>query len=181
MIQSQSGLIRTPLSLALALAVALFAHAGAAPAQSINGRLGGTVRDQNGAALPGVRVAARHAGTGLARQTTTDGEGNWSFPSLPVGAYEVSYELQGFKTLKRSGVEVEAAVPRTLEDVLEVAGVVGEVVTVTEGAQLATPETAAVSRQLSAEQLVNVPTPPRPTRSSVSPRRVSASWTSAAT
>src|SRR5687767_1768764 len=79
---------------------------------------------------------------------------------ISIGAYEVSYEITGFKRLIRDRVEVEASVPRTLEDKLEI-GEIGAVINITEGAALITPETSAVARQLSAEQLVEVPTSTR--------------------
>jgi hypothetical protein len=88
-----------------------------AKAQSgTTGSLSGVVQDPNGAVLPGVQVTIRSAGTGLTRTSTTNDEGRWTFPALPVGAYELTYEVLNFKTLKRSNVEVEAAVPRTLEE-----------------------------------------------------------------
>ena len=125
------------------------------------GTLTGVVKDPNGANLPGVSVVVKHLGTGATRTATSGEDGHWTMPGLPVGAYEVSYESTGFKKLVRDRVEVEASVPRTLEDKLEV-GEIGAVINVTgEGAALITPETSAVSRQLSAEQLVEVPTSTR--------------------
>ena len=50
---------------------------------------------------------------------------------------------------------------RTLDDKLQVSTAQTEVTVVADAVQLATPETAAVARQLSAEQLVAVPTPTR--------------------
>ncbi len=50
--------------------------------------------------------------------------------------------------------------PRTLEDKLEV-GEVGATINIVEGAALVTPETATTFRQLSAEELVSVPTSTR--------------------
>ena len=50
--------------------------------------------------------------------------------------------------------------PRTLEDRLEI-GEIGAVINITEGAALITPETSTVARQLSSEQLVQVPTSTR--------------------
>ena len=149
------------------LLIMLIAHGLTFPpvtmAQSgTTGSLSGVVQDPNGAVLPGVQVTIRSTGTGLTRTGTTNDEGRWTFPALPVGTYELTYEVSNFKTLKRSNVEVEASVPRTFEDRLEVAGVSGETVTVVEGgAALATPDTSAVARQLSAEQLVSVPTSTR--------------------
>ena len=57
-------------------------------------------------------------------------------------------------------MSVEASVPRTLEDKLEV-GDVDAVVNITSGAALVTPETATTFRQLSSEDLVAVPTSTR--------------------
>ena len=124
------------------------------------GSLTGVVQDQNGASLPGVVVTLKNVATGATRTVNTNEEGRWTMPALPVGTYEISYELSGFKKLVREHVEVEASVPRTLEDRLEV-GEVGATINIVEGAALATPETATTFRQLSAEELVSVPTSTR--------------------
>ena len=127
---------------------------------SVTGTLTGIVRDANGANLPGVAITLKNHSTGATRTATSNGEGHWTMPALPVGAYEVSYSLYGFKRLVRDRVEVEAAVPRTLEDRLEV-GTVDATVNITEGAALITSETSSLARQLSADQLVSVPTSTR--------------------
>lgn len=124
------------------------------------GTLTGVVQDPNGANLPGVTVTVKNLGTGATRTVTTNGEGHWSVPALAVGTYEVSYESTGFKKLVRNRVEVEASVPRTLEEKLEI-GEIGAVINITEGAALITPETSAVARQLTSDQLVQVPTSTR--------------------
>ena len=124
------------------------------------GTLSGVVKDPNGANLPGVSVIVKNLGTGATRTTTSSEDGHWTMPGLAVGAYEVTYETTGFKKLVRDRVEVEASVPRTLEDKLEV-GEIGIVVNIAEGAALITPETSTVARQLSSEQLVQVPTSTR--------------------
>lgn len=124
------------------------------------GTLTGVVKDPNGANLPGVSVVVRNVGTGATRTAISGEDGHWTLPGLPLGTYEVSYEMTGFKRLVRDRVEVEASVPRTLEDKLEV-GEIGAVINITEGAVLLTPETSAVARQLSSEQLVEVPTSTR--------------------
>jgi hypothetical protein len=132
-----------------------------APAQSgTAGTLTGVVKDPNGANLPGVSVSVRNLGTGATRTATSGEDGHWTLPALPIGTYEVTYETTGFKKLVRDRVEVEASVPRTLEDKLEV-GAIDAVVNIAEGAALITPETSTVARQLSSEQLVQVPTSTR--------------------
>ena len=159
--------IRVPLRLgrisliAIALATLLFSLLPAsAVGQSGTGSLTGVVRDQNGANLPGVAVTVRNIGTGATRTVTSNEEGRWMVPVLSVGTYEVTYEITGFKKLVRDRVEVEAAVPRTVEDKLEI-GDIGATVNIAEGAALITPDTSALARQLTAEQLVQVPTSTR--------------------
>src|SRR5688572_32804572 len=100
-----------------------------------SGTLSGVVQDPNGAALPGVAVLLKNAGTGATRTVTTNEEGRWTMPALSVGTYEISYELTGFKRRVREQVEVEASVPRTLEDRLEI-GEVGATINIVEGAAL---------------------------------------------
>ena len=63
-------------------------------------RLTGTVRDQTGAVLPGVLVELR-AGTATARQTQSDERGQYRFPGLAPGRFEVSFTLVTFATVRR--------------------------------------------------------------------------------
>ncbi|HZG54854.1 MAG TPA: carboxypeptidase regulatory-like domain-containing protein, partial [Pyrinomonadaceae bacterium] len=129
---------------------------------SPTGSLSGVVQDANGALLPGVTVNVRNSGTGQARVATTNEEGRWTVAVLPVGVYEVAIEMTGFKRLVRRSVEVEASVPRTLEDRLEIGELSGEVITITSGdATLLATETATTARQVSSEQLVAIPTSTR--------------------
>src|SRR5688572_7556604 len=125
-----------------------------------NGTLSGVVQDPNGAHISGVTVTAKNIATGATRTATTADDGRWSLPGLTVGAYEVTYEMTGFKKLVRAGVEVEASVPRALEDKLEI-GEIGAVINVMEGASLISAETSTVARQLSSEHLVQVLTSTR--------------------
>jgi len=124
------------------------------------GTLTGVVQDPNGANISGVTVTAKNSATGATRTATTGDDGQWSLPGLHIGEYELTYEMTGFKKLVRNKVEVEASVPRTLVDKLEI-GEVGAVINITEGASMITTETSAVARQLSSDQLVQVPTSTR--------------------
>ena len=138
-----------------------FLSALTASAQSgTTGTLNGVVRDTTGAVLPGVIITLRNVDTGLNRSTATDDAGRWTVPALPVGNYEITYELTGFKKLVHSGVAVEAAVPRTADARLEVSGG-SETVNVTSDALLVTPDTASTFRQINAQELLQVPTSTR--------------------
>ena len=57
----------------------------------------GTVRDEKGAVVPGAKVTARNEATGVERTSQTDMDGNYQLAALPVGAYSVEVQAQGFK------------------------------------------------------------------------------------
>jgi hypothetical protein len=60
-----------------------------------NVTLSGTVRTSRGVAVPGATVSARHVSSGKGWETTTDEQGNFSFPNVPAGQYHVEAQLLG--------------------------------------------------------------------------------------
>jgi hypothetical protein len=127
-----------------------------ARAQTATGRLTGLVKDPSGAALPGVTVTAVQGATSASRSTTTGTGGEWTLASLPVGVYTVTFELASFKKVVRTDIDVEAAVPRSVNVTLEL-GAITESITVQGGAELLTMATAATFRRLTADELTQIP------------------------
>jgi len=115
--------------LAFTAAVVIIFAAGAA-AQTISGRISGTVVDASGGVLPGVAITVAEEGTGFTRTTATDEKGAYIFVNLPLGAYKVSAELQGFNPIARSGYVLVADGRLTVDFKLEV-GQLSETVQVT--------------------------------------------------
>ncbi len=144
------------LLLGIGLTSSLEAYSQAGPTGSLNGR----IEDQTGASVPGAKVTITSLDTGQTRTATADAEGRWSVSVLQVGTYRVSIEAQGFKRSNWDSVIVEAAVPRTLDTKMEV-GEVSIEVNITDTTPLATPTTATTFRQLSGQELVQVPTSTR--------------------
>src|SRR5258706_11311519 len=70
---------------------------GAAAQTSTVGSINGTVRDPTGAAIPRTDVVIQEERTGFSRTATTNDEGFYSFPTLPVGRYSVTASPQGFQ------------------------------------------------------------------------------------
>jgi hypothetical protein len=68
----------------------------AAPAQSVNSSIGGTVQDASGAFIPGVSITATNTQTGVAATTISNESGAYQFPSLQPGTYNITAELPGF-------------------------------------------------------------------------------------
>ena len=88
-------------ALAGLLACSFLLLGSAASAQIDTGVIVGRVVDDSGGVLPGVTVTATQQGTGLALIATTNERGEYIFPGLRVGAYDVTAELQGFRRRKR--------------------------------------------------------------------------------
>jgi len=61
-------------------------------AQAASGEILGRVTDQQGAVVAGATVTAKDTTTGRTRTTTTNTEGNYAFPLLQPGTYEVTAE-----------------------------------------------------------------------------------------
>ena len=75
-------------------------------AQLTTGTIAGSVRDNQGAAIPGALVALVSETKGSRKEFTTDGQGDYVFPNLTPDTYTVEVVLSGFKTAKRAGVTV---------------------------------------------------------------------------
>jgi len=67
--------------------------------QGVTGAIGGIVKDPQGAAVPGAKVAAKNTATGGDTATTTDATGFYRLASLLPGQYTVSAEAKGFKKI----------------------------------------------------------------------------------
>jgi len=86
----------------LLAAVALFAAAPLASAQTTNGTISGHVADSQGLALPGVTVNASSANLQGIRTVVTSENGDFVLSLLPSGTYTVSFELSGFQTVSKT-------------------------------------------------------------------------------
>jgi hypothetical protein len=96
------------LSCVIALAVIFaFSVSATSLAQTTTGTITGTITDTTGAVVPGVTVNAACTATNFKRAGTTDSQGGFTIPELPVCVYQVSAEIQGFKTATR---DVQVAV-----------------------------------------------------------------------
>ena len=75
-------------------------------AQTVTGTLQGTVKDASGGVLPGTSISVRNRDTGLIRETTANGVGYYVLPYLPIGGYELTATLAGFRTVKYEQVTI---------------------------------------------------------------------------
>src|SRR4051794_37518312 len=76
-------------------------------AQSTSGEIVGNVYDQTGAVVPGASVQASNLATGAFAKTVSTSSGQYRIPNLPVGAYKLEVNAQGFTRVELSNVRVE--------------------------------------------------------------------------
>src|SRR5437899_5012390 len=116
----------------------------------------GTVKDVSGAVLPGAAVTVKHLETGLMRTAEADTSGNFSVPSLPIGAYEVTAKKMGFRREVRRGIELVVAQQAVVNLTLQV-GAIEQQVTVTEEAPLVNTTLSSTSGLVSEQQVKDLP------------------------
>src|SRR5580698_9915855 len=137
-------------------AVGGFLLVSAAFAQTDRGTITGTVTDPAGAVVPNAPVEAKNVGTGALYNAASSGTGNYTIAQLPVGTYEVSVTVPGFKKYVRTGIGVEVAGTDRIDVTLEVGATTDSVVVNAEASLLKT-ETTEVSFTVPTETLNQLP------------------------
>jgi Carboxypeptidase regulatory-like domain len=79
----------------------------AIPAQVTKATISGTVTDSSGAGIPNVMVTITNTAQGLKTQVTSDEHGDYIFPSVPVGTYDILFEAKEFRGEKRTDLVVD--------------------------------------------------------------------------
>jgi hypothetical protein len=117
-----SRVLRLPLCFALLILCASLGFA-----QEQYGSLRGTVKDANGAAVPGATVTATSTTAVRPVETTADNDGNYFFRNLLPGVYSITASQQGFSTVKADNVTVQLGQELSLELVLPVGDIAATV------------------------------------------------------
>ena len=94
----------------------MFAYAEAGGASS---SITGTVADPSGAVVPGRHRRNPKSGEPFHRSTTTDGEGKFTFPNVPLNPYHLTVNLTGFAPYAQD-VDVRSAVPLIVKITLQI-------------------------------------------------------------
>lgn len=100
----------------------------AAYGQIVGGTISGVVLDSAGASVSGATVTVRQIETGATRTLTTNGDGRFYAPSVPVGDYLVTVKHDGFQTDQQSGISLVIGQSLQLNFVLGVEKVQQEIV-----------------------------------------------------
>jgi hypothetical protein len=88
--RSLKGFLLTPCAIVVLLLLAI-----GALAQTDSGKISGTVKDQNGAIVPGATITVTNDRTGEERSATSNTDGLYSVPALKASTYTVTAEATG--------------------------------------------------------------------------------------
>src|SRR5579885_1851187 len=120
------------------------------------GEITGRITDSTGAAVPQANVSVTNVNTNAVRQTLSNESGDYSFPSLPPGVYNLKVERQGFKTEAAQNIQVQVQQTVRLDFALQV-GQVSESVEVQASAAQLQAENATVGTVIENKRIVEMP------------------------
>ena len=116
------------------------------------GTISGSVKDGSGASVAGAAVTVTHDATGGTQRLSSNHEGYFSAPLLPVGNYRISVEAAGFKRFVQTGIILNSSSKVNIDAELTV-GQVTESVEVTSSAAQVQTESAQVGRVVESKQI----------------------------
>src|SRR5215510_6754047 len=143
-------------SLLLALGFLLALISVRASAQVTTADLVGTIRDNTGAVVRGVKVTLTNVATGVSRSVTTTDDGNYIFTSLHPGRYALTAEAPGFRKVERTGVELQVNQRAQIDLELQV-GEVGETVRIEGTAPLLESQSSVLGSVIQERQAQDLP------------------------
>ena len=139
---------------AVVLCMALLA--ADATAQQATARIVGTVTDQQGAVVPGVKVAVTNTATNVSTETTTDKGGFYQVLNLPIGTYKIVARHEGFRWLEMTTAPLEINQSLRADLKLEV-GAASEVVVVESQASGVETVNPTLGQSVTSRPIVNMP------------------------
>src|SRR5215216_4340154 len=119
----------------IVLALATSSLATSSLAQTYQGRILGTVTDENGGVVKSAKIVITNVETGVSRALETNDAGDYVAPNLPPGVYTIVAEATGFKRIERTGVRLEVAKDVRIDLVLN-PGALSESITVSNEAPI---------------------------------------------
>src|ERR1051326_1787038 len=96
-----------PPTLPMFWSVLFYALTIAAQAQTVSTQILGLVKDPSGGVIIGAKVTARHVATRDLRNTESNETGNYVFPLLEIGEYEITCSAPGFKSEILRGINLQ--------------------------------------------------------------------------
>src|ERR1019366_7652484 len=140
----------------LAVLIGLLGAALAMAFAQTGGQITGEVSDPTGALVPNATVTVTNSVTNMARTTTTNTSGLYSFPALTPGMYQVKAVASGFQTAVTSDVELQVQQTARVDFTLTV-GQSTQTLEVVANAALLTTENATVGTVIDGARIMELP------------------------
>ena len=140
----------------LALAMIVAGAATRADAQGLTAHLSGVVTDTGGGVMPGATVTIKNVGTNLVKETVTGADGAFVFPDLLAGTFDLTVNVQGFKSYEQKGIVIGATDRVALRAITLEVGALEETVSVVSEATLVQTNNGARSALITRENLEDI-------------------------
>ena len=134
--------------LCLGMSLSLFAQS--------TSQISGTVKDATGGAIPGAIITVTQTDTGITRTATSDSNGIYSLPSLPLGPYRMEVKKDGFSAYAQSGIVLQVDSAPTIDPQMKI-GAVSETVQVEAAATMVETHSTGVGQVVNQQQVVELP------------------------
>ena len=138
------------------LGLAAFVITTSGFAQTTSTSIVGTVTDATGASISSSKVTATNIKTNVSSTTVTTETGDYAFPILDVGEYQVSVDQPGFKPEIRKGILLQVNEKVRVDFRLQVGSQTEQVTVTAEATNLRTDE-ASVGGTVEQRRLVELP------------------------
>jgi|HubBroStandDraft_6_1064221.scaffolds.fasta_scaffold00305_25 outer membrane receptor protein involved in Fe transport len=125
-------------------------------AQFTTARLSGIVTDPSGAVVAGATVIVQDLATGYTKTTNSTSAGQYLFPSLPVGTYQITVSMAGYTRYVQKGIVLSVDQAASLNVQLQV-GLVAQQVVVIANSSLVTTDSATVGQLIDQKEISDLP------------------------
>src|SRR5437667_4083483 len=125
-------------------------------AQSTTQSIEGLVTDTSAAVISNARVTITNTATGVTSSVFSNSTGNYTFPLVPIGNYDVKAEMSGFKAEEIKGLRVETAAQVRQDFQLQI-GAISETVEVAASSVTLNTESANVGGVIENKRIIKLP------------------------
>jgi hypothetical protein len=125
-------------------------------AQYTTARLSGIVSDPSGAVVAGATITVQEVGTGYTQSTNSTSAGQYLFPSLPVGTYQITVSMAGYTSYVQKGIVLSLG-QAAAQDVQLRVGRVEQQVVVNANSSLVTTDSATVGQLIDQREISQLP------------------------
>ncbi|HXJ37756.1 MAG TPA: TonB-dependent receptor, partial [Bryobacteraceae bacterium] len=145
------------LAATLLVAAATFGVAPSLNAQAVSiASITGRVTDDQGASVAGAQIRVTGTETGSVFTAVSNGEGLYTVPSVPIGAYNLEATYSGFQTYVQSGIQLRVGDQIQINVAMKV-GSVSERVEVQANAAIVQTQQSSISQVVDQQRIVELP------------------------